>query len=253
MQPIPQMLIVLCPLVLLAGFVDSIAGGGGLISLPAYYLVGLPPALAAGTNKLTAAMGTALAAYNYGRSGKVHKRIGLIGGGGAFACSALGVLLMKQLPDHLIRWLVMGCILVAAFFTLWGHRDTDSRRAWSMRQTAALSLAVGCATGFYDGLIGPGTGTFLILLLARIFGLEAVLASGTAKIVNLASNLAALISLLITGDVLIIVGLPAGACAMLGAYLGSRLTIRKGSRFVRFIMLAVLGLLLAKLCVDMLG
>lgn len=252
MQPVsPQMLLVVCPLVLLAGFVDAIAGGGGLISLPAYYLVGLPPALAAGTNKLAAAMGTTLAAYNYSRSGKIKRQVGFTAAAGAFVCSALGVLLMKQLEDPAIRWLVMGCIPIASFFTLRGAKTPDQPPEYSFRKTVLLSLAVGCSIGFYDGLIGPGTGTFLILLFMRIFGMEAVLASGTAKVVNLASNLAALLSLLITGDVVIFLGFPAGGCAMLGAFLGSRLTIRRGGRFVRYMMLVVLALLLAKLCLDM--
>ena len=251
MQPIAQALLIVCPLMLLAGFVDAIAGGGGLISLPAYYLVGLPPTLAAGTNKLAAAMGTTLAVFNYGRSGYIKREVGLTAAMGAFVCSVLGVLLMKQLDDPVIRWLVVGCIPFAAFFTLRGGKTAGQPPEHSFRQTVALSFGIGCSVGFYDGLIGPGTGTFLILLFMRFFGMDAVLASGTAKVVNLSSNLAALISLLITGDVLIILGLPAGVCAMLGALVGSRLTIRRGSKFVRIMMLMVLGLLLAKLCMDM--
>ena len=107
--------------------------------------------------------------------------------------------------------------------------------------------------GFYDGLIGPGTGTFLILFFLQLFAMDAVRASGTAKLVNLASNLAALVSLIITGDVLFLLGIPAGVCAMLGAALGSRLTIRKGGKVVRGVMLVVLALLLAKMLADVLG
>ena len=118
--------------------------------------------------------------------------------------------------------------------------------------TMLLALAVGLCVGFYDGLVGPGTGTFLILLFVHIFGLEDVTASGTAKVTNLCSNLAALTSLLLTGDVLWLLGLPAGLCAMMGAQLGSRLTLKKGSRFVRGMMLCVLFLLLAKMITDML-
>lgn len=245
------MLLIVCPLVLLAGFVDSIAGGGGLISLPAYYMAGLPPALASGTNKLAAAMGTSLAACHYGRCGRVNGAIAWPGAVGAFLCSALGALLMRQLPQTVVRYLVLGCIPVAAFFTLRGNGKMPKAPALSPGQVRLLSLLIGCAVGFYDGLVGPGTGTFLILLFMRLFGIEAVMASGTAKVVNLASNLAALGSLLITGDVMVLLGLPAGACAMLGAYMGSRLTIRRGAGLVRGMMLAVLALLLAKVCLDM--
>lgn len=248
----PQMLWIVCPLALLAGFVDAVAGGGGLISLPAYYLAGLPPALAAGTNKLAAAMGTSLATVNYGRAGRIDTRIGVLAAMGAFVCSAMGALIMKQLPADVVRWLVMGCIPIAAVFALrGGSKPKGIALEWTVRWQGLLALLIGCVVGFYDGLVGPGTGTFLILLFMYGFGTEAVMASGTAKVVNLASNLAALVSLLFTGDVMILLGLPAGACAMLGAFVGSRLTIRKGGKVIRVMMLIVLFLLLAKMLVDM--
>ncbi len=249
----PHMFLIVCPLVFLAGFVDSIAGGGGLISLPAYYLAGLPPALAAGTNKLAAAMGTSLATYNYHKAGRISWAVALPAAAGALVCSALGALLMTRLPETVVRWLVIGCIPVAAVFTLQGRKQQAAPRAWTAKQALALSVAVGSAIGFYDGLVGPGTGTFLILLFMRLFGMEAVLSSGTAKVVNLSSNVAALVSLIFTGDVVFLLGLPAGLCAMVGAFLGSRLTIRKGAGVVRGMMLAVLGLLLAKMLLDMIG
>ncbi len=248
----PTMFWIVCPLALLAGFVDSVAGGGGLISLPAYYLAGLPPTLAAGTNKLAAAMGTTLATVNYGRAGRIDYRIGLTAAVGSFVCSAMGAMLMRQLPPHVVRWLVLGCIPVAAAFTLRGSKPRGVAKEWPKEKKRLLALLIGCAIGFYDGLIGPGTGTFLILLFMYAFGMEAVMASGTAKVVNLASNLAALISLACTGDVVVLLGFPAGLCAMLGAFVGSKLTIRKGSTVVRVMMLVVLGLLLAKMLWDML-
>lgn len=252
MQVTWQMLLTVCPLVALAGFVDSIAGGGGLISLPAYYLAGLPASTAAGTNKMSACMGTALATYSFASSGRMEKRIGLISGAAALAASVLGVMVMKQLSDEMIRVLVMCCLPVAAVFTLRGHRSSEGRRAFSFAAETVISLCIGCAIGFYDGLVGPGTGTFLILLFVQIFGLDDVTASGTAKIPNLMSNIAALSSLFLTGDVLWQLGLPAGLCSMAGAALGSRLTIRKGSKFIRTMMVIVLSLLLVKMVTDML-
>ncbi|MCI5955710.1 MAG: TSUP family transporter [Clostridiales bacterium] len=247
-----QMLWTVCPLALLAGFIDAVAGGGGLISLPAYYLAGLPASMAAGTNKLSATMGTVLAVYNYGRSDKINKRIGLFSGMAAVICSTMGVLLMKQLPDRTVRILVMCCIPVAAAMTLRGRRNARPVVERTPGQVAVYSLLIGAAIGFYDGLVGPGTGTFLILLFIQVFALEDVTASGTAKVTNLCSNLAALTSLLLTGDVLWLLGLPAGACAMVGAAAGSRLTIRRGAKVVRGMMLCVLTLLLAKMITDML-
>lgn len=246
------MLLTVCPLVALAGFVDSIAGGGGLISLPAYYLAGLPASTAAGTNKMSACMGTALATYSFASSGRMEKRIGLLSGVAALAASVLGVMVMKQLSDQAIRVLVMCCLPVAAVFTLRGHRSADGRKSFSPAAEAGIALLIGCAIGFYDGLVGPGTGTFLILLFVQIFGLDDVTASGTAKIPNLMSNIAALSSLFLAGDVLWQLGLPAGLCSMAGAALGSRLTIRKGAKFIRSMMVIVLILLLVKMVTDML-
>jgi len=248
----PAMFLIVCPLALLAGFVDSIAGGGGMISLPAYYLAGLSPAVAAGTNKLSAMMGTTLAAGTFARAGKLNWRVGVPAALGALVCSAAGALLMTSLPDRVVQALVLGCIPVAAVFTLRRRRKAAPKER-TPRAARGIALAIGCGVGFYDGLVGPGTGTFLILFFLQVFAMEEVEASGTAKLVNLASNLAALTSLLFTGDVLILLGLPVGLCAMLGAALGSRLTIRRGGRVVRVMMLVVLGLLLAKMLVDMVG
>ena len=247
----PTMLLIVCPLALLAGFVDSVAGGGGLISLPAYYFAGLSPALAAGTNKLSAMMGTTLATASYARAGKVSLRVGVPAALGALVCSALGALLMAALPPATVRIMVLCCIPIAAVFTLRGRRKNAKARVTGQVATRWAALGIGCAVGFYDGLIGPGTGTFLILLFLQVFAMEEVLASGTAKLVNLASNVAAFVSLIATGDVLFLLGLPAGLCAMLGAALGSRMTIRHGGRFVRGMMLGVLALLLAKMLWDM--
>lgn len=238
-----EMYLILCPLVLLAGFIDAVAGGGGLISLPAYYLIGLPPSMAAGTNKLSASMGTVLAVWNYHRSGKIVYKTGIPAALGALICSALGVALMKSLPDQVVRIMVMCCIPLAAVFTLKG-RGKHRQREHTLRQAWILSLTIGCVIGFYDGLVGPGTGTFLILLFVHVLGMDDVAASGTAKLVNLASNAAALFSLLLTGDVIVMLGIPAGLCAMLGAYVGSQMTIRRGGGVVRVVMLCVLTLLL---------
>lgn len=249
----PETFFIVCPLALLAGFIDAIAGGGGMISLPAYYLAGLPPAVAAGTNKLSAMMGTTLATGAYARAGKVDMQVGVPAALGALVCSALGALLMTSLPGNVVHWLVLGCIPVAAVFTLRVRKRAAKPKVHTAAAVLTLSLTIGCGIGFYDGLVGPGTGTFLILLFLQFFAMEEVLASGTAKLVNLASNAAALVSLIATGDVLFWLGIPAGLCAMLGAAFGSRLTIRRGGAFVRGMMLVVLGLLLAKMLWDMIG
>lgn len=245
-----DLFLIVCPLAFLAGFLDSIAGGGGIISLPAYYLAGLPPALAAGTNKLSAMMAAATATANYARAGKVILRVGLPAVLGALLCSTLGALTLTALPENTVRILVLCCIPVAAAFTLRKPKPRAGKERGAKAEFL-FALLIGGAVGFYDGLIGPGTGTFLILLFLQVFRLEAVEAGGTAKLTNLASNFAALVSLIATGNVLFWLGIPAGACAMLGAFFGSRLTIRKGGGLIRVMMLAVLLLLLLKILYDL--
>ncbi len=240
---------IVCPLTFLAGFLDSIAGGGGMISLPAYYLAGLPPALAAGTNKLSAMMGAVTATFNYARAGKIVLKVGIPAALGALICSSLGALTLTALPETTVRILVLCCIPVAAIFAFRKPKPKEALER-SARATFLLSFLIGGVIGFYDGLIGPGTGTFLILLFLQVFRMEAVDAGGTARMTNLASNVAALVSLIATGNVLFLLGIPAGLCAMLGAYFGSKLTIRKGGKLIRGMMLAVLVLLLLKILYD---
>ena len=250
MQVTAQMLLIVCPLALLAGFVDSVAGGGGLISLPAYYLAGLPPVLAAGTNKLSAALGTTVAAFRYGKAGQVHWRVGLAAVAGALPGSALGAALLQLIPEHTMRIIVIGAIPLVAAVVLRRRDSLSPRMRVPEKGVLPAGFLVGLFIGFYDGLVGPGTGTFLILLFTLILGMEAVKASGTAKIVNLASNVAALFMLLLKGHVLFLLGLPAALCAMVGGYLGAGMTIRRGTGFIRWMLMAVLALLLAKMIWD---
>ena len=242
---------IVCPLVFLAGFLDSIAGGGGMISLPAYYLAGLPPALAAGTNKLSAMMAAATATFNYARAGKIVLRVGVPAVLGALICSALGALTLNALPETTVRIIVLCCIPVAAVFAMRKPKQRDVKQR-SPKAMFVISFLIGGVVGFYDGLVGPGTGTFLILLFIGVFQIKDVEASGTARLVNLASNVAALASLIATGNVLFLLGIPAGVFGMLGAYFGSKLTIQKGAKLIRVMMLVVLSLLLLKILYDIL-
>lgn len=247
-----QMYLIVCPLVFLAGLIDAIAGGGGLISLPAYYMAGLSPALAAGTNKLSAGLGTLASSTRFVRGRKVDWRVGLIAAAGAFPGSWLGSMVLRRIPEDTVRMMMIAAIPLVACVVL---RRRDSLQAKSLipvRWSAAASLAVGFVIGFYDGLVGPGTGTFLILCFTMLLGMEAVMASGTAKIVNLTSNMAALASLALSGNVLLGLGLPAAVCGMAGNWLGASLTIRRGTGFIRGVLLVVLALLLIRMVYDLL-
>ena len=250
MQVTWQMLLIVCPLALLAGFIDSVAGGGGLISLPAYYLAGLPVSLAAGTNKLSAALGTGVAVARYGKARQICWPAALASILGALPGSALGAMLMKAVPEQTMRLIVIGAIPLVAAVVLRRKNGLVPRLRILQKAVLPASFAIGLIIGFYDGMVGPGTGTFLMLLFTWVLGLETVTASGTAKVTNLASNAAALVTFFFSGDILYLLGLPAALCAMAGGYLGAGMTIRRGTGFIRWMLMAVLALLLAKMIWD---
>ena len=245
-----QMLLMVCPLVFLAGFVDSVAGGGGLISLPASYLAGLPPVLAAGTNKMSACLGTVASSARFMVGGKVKGREALLAAIGAFPGSWLGTRVLQSIPEDAVRVMMLIIIpVVAVVVVLQGKRKENIQLA-PAQWYWPVSFMIGFAVGFYDGLVGPGTGTFLIIGFTMLLGMETVLASGTSKLVNLTSNVASLSALMAAGDVLYALALPAACCGILGNLLGASLTISKGTKFIRVMMLVVLALLLAKMLLD---
>lgn len=245
--------LIVCPLVFLAGLIDSVAGGGGLISLPAYMAAGLSPLQAAGTNKMSACLGTVASTGRFVRDRKVDWKAGIFAALGAFPGSWLGALLQQHIPQENIRLLMIVAIPLVAIVVL-RKKDMNGRCLVSAPFYRPMAFGIGLLIGFYDGLIGPGTGTFLILLFTMTLGMEAVMASGTAKIVNLTSNVAALASYLANGadNILFALAIPAAICGMIGNYIGASLTVKKGVGFIRYMLLAVLVLLLAKMVMDVL-
>lgn len=247
-----QMLLTVCPLIFMASSIDAIAGGGGLISLPAYYLAGLPPVLAAGSNKFSASFGTLIASVKYVRSGKVHWAAAIFAVLGALPGSWLGAELLKIAPETLVRMiLLIGVPAMAVLMLIKKPEETGENvsQAKSARERL-LCFAIGLAIGFYDGFFGPGTGTMLIILFTLLIKMNAVTASGTAKIVNLASNVGSLISFVTGGCVLYALAIPAMFCAALGGYVGSSLAIKGGAKVIRVVMLVVMAMLLVKIAWD---
>ena len=245
--------LIVCPLVFLAGLIDSVAGGGGLISLPAYMAAGLPPLQAAGTNKLSACLGTVASTTRFVRDRKVDWKAGVFAAIGAFPGSWLGALLQQHIPQETVRLLMIVAIPVVAVVVL-RKKEMNGRCIVTENFYRPLAFGIGLLIGFYDGLIGPGTGTFLILMFTMALGMEAVMASGTAKIVNLTSNVAALFSYLTVQpeNVVFALALPAALCGIAGNWLGAGLTMKKGAGFIRYMLLVVLALLLAKMVLDVL-
>lgn len=251
----PRMFLIVCPLLFLAGFVDSIAGGGGLISLPAYLLAGLPTHLAIGTNKLSSACGTSLTTIRFIRKGLVRWKLALPGVAAAMLGSSLGSRLSLAADERLIRGLLLAVLPIAAFLVL-NRRlfpDREQDEEVSPRRTLLVCLISALVIGFYDGFYGPGTGTFLIVAFTVFAKLSVGTANAQAKVINLTTNLTALAVFLRGGTVLAPLGLAAAGCNMLGNYLGSGLAMSKGAKITRPIILGVLALLLVKILSEGLG
>ncbi len=236
--------LIVLPLVFLAGLIDAAAGGGGLISIPAYLAAGLPVHLAAGTNKFSACIGTCTATLRYSRGGYIRWKAGLWAALLALPGSYLGVYLQQMIPDRTLNIVLLCMLPAAAVCILSSKRMTGHRIQVPPNMVPLISALTGLFIGMYDGLIGPGTGTFLIILFMVLLGMDPVNASGTAKIVNLASNLAALVNYAISGQILYTLGLPAALMTILGAMTGARLAMKGGTRVIRFLLIVVLVLLL---------
>lgn len=247
------MLLIVCPLVFLSGFVDSIAGGGGIISMPAYILAGLPPHLAMGTNKFAATIGGAIATAKYARTGNLRLRPALMAGVTSMAGAWCGAKLVLMLDEQFVKIaLMVGLPLVAIFLATRKNfgSDVDVEKNLTPLQTALYSAAIGLGCGFYDGMFGPGTGTFLILAFTGLLGYNLVTSSGCAKLVNLASSIGSLIAFTTGGKVLIALAIPAALSSALGSYLGARSAIKGGAKFIRPVIFCVLALLFIKILYD---
>lgn len=242
-----SMLATVCPLIFFASFADSIGGGGGLISLPAYLLAGLPPAMASGSNKLSASAGTLIAAIKYYRGGKVLILPALAAAAGAFPGAYLGAEALKAVSEEFARAFMLGAIPIAAIAVVLVKPSQSGAARFQGAKMLWLCFGIGCICGAYDGFFGPGTGTIYIALFTGLTGMEMVTASGSAKIANLSSNLAALVSMMLSGDVCFPLAIPAMVFSIAGGYLGAKFAIKRGAKAVRVVMLLVLAGILAKL------
>lgn len=240
--------LIVCPLVFLAGFVDSIAGGGGLISLPAYLLAGLPAHLALGTNKLSSAMGTTVSTCRFLKNGFIHGKLAVCASAAALGGSVIGANLSLLISDSVIRHMMIVVLPVVAFYVLKNKEMGEGKGTDTLPFKTELLVAIGAAfaVGMYDGFYGPGTGTFLILILTGVGKMNVKRAAGLTKVINLSSNVAALTTFIINGKVFYPLGLTAGLFCIAGNYIGSGMVVSNGKRIVRPIVLAVLVILFVK-------
>lgn len=247
-------LLLLCLFALLAGTVDAVVGGGGLIQLPALLVV-LPQASVVsllGTNKLASIVGTSSAAVTYLRRTPVDRRTAATMAAAAFGGSAGGALLATQMRSEVLEPVVL-VVLVAVFvYTLRRPSLGEIERLrLGPRAQRGVALGGGAVIGFYDGIAGPGTGSFLVFLLVGTIGLSFLHASATAKVVNTATNLAALGLFAWGGHVLWLLGVAMAASNLVGAQIGARLALRHGSVLVRRVFLVVVSALILRLAYDL--
>lgn len=247
--------VILFPLIFLAGFVDSIAGGGGLISLPAYLFIGVPSHYALGTNKLSSTIGTIFSTLRYAHGRTIVYSIGIPSVVGSLIGSYIGSKLALFLSDDVLKIVLAFLIPIAAVIVFLsrprGNGEKKDEKVYTNAKTIIISALIGLAIGTYDGFFGPGTGTFLIIFYVSILSLDHVSASGTAKIVNLASNIGALATFIAGGKVFYSLGLPAALFGVAGNWLGSGVALKKGAKVIKPVMLAVLILLFIKIITDM--
>ncbi len=248
----PTMYLLVLPLVFLAAVVDAIAGGGGLISLPAYTVAGLDYDFASGNNKFSSTFGTLVATIRYARSGAVQPVPAAIAAALALPGSWLGTRAAMALGNRVMHIFMVFAIPVVGALVLLEGRRPQRARPFTRRQTP-LCAVIGLAIGFYDGFFGPGTGTMLILLFTWLLGMDMVTASATAKPVNLASNISSLVTRLAAGNVIFALALPAVCCSIAGGWLGAKLALTRGAKLIRVVMLFVLALLTVRLAVEWLA
>ena len=240
--------LIVCPMLFLAGLVDAIGGGGGLISLPAYLLAGVPIHQAIATNKMSSTCGTALATLRFIREGLVSWRLAAPTIVLAVLGSSLGANLSLATGDGIMEQILFIVLPVAAFIVLNPrifHDNAEAELVLTPKIVAAAMIS-SFAVGVYDGFYGPGTGTFLIVAFTAFARLSLRAANAQAKVINLTTNITSLTIFLLNGQVIFLLGLAAALCNMAGNYVGASLAMSKGSRITRPVILFVLILLFLK-------
>ena len=246
-------MLIICPLVFLGGFVDAIAGGGGLITLPAYMIAGLPVHRAIATNKLSSSMGTVTATARYARSGYIPYRQAPFFIVCALSGSAIGARIALFIAENTFKMLMLFILPLTAFYVLKKKDSFETKKPLPARKTLLIGMAVAFGIGLYDGFYGPGTGTFLILLLTCLAHISLQEANGISKVINTASNLGALAVFLVNGATLVVPGLIAGLFSIAGNLLGTKVFTKGGAKITRPIMLTVLAVFFIRIVSEMIS
>lgn len=237
-----SMVLIVAVGVFLASFMDAIAGGGGIISVPTYLLAGLPMHVALGTNKLSAGLGSLASTGRYIKSGYVDWKLGVPSIVLALVGSHFGTKLQLMIDEVYLQYL----LLVVAFVVLRQRQLPEERGDIEPKKQMAIVYLAALVVGAYDGFYGPGTGTFLLLIFCNLGKLDVRTAGGNVKLVNLSSNIASLLTSLLSGKVFLVLGLIGTVSSILGHFIGAGLAIKNGSKIVKPAIILVLILLAAK-------
>lgn len=243
--------LIICPLVFLAGFIDAIAGGGGLISLPAYMLTGLPVINCIATNKMSSAMGTTVATAKYAKGGFIPWKLAAFCIPCAFGGSAIGANIALLISNDVFKIIMLFILPLTGAYVIFKKEFTPKGESLSFPVTLVISMIVAFVIGIYDGFYGPGTGTFLILLLTAFARLKIEDANGLTKTINLSTNIAALTVYLINGEVLVPLGIVAGMFNIAGNFIGATRFTKGGIKVVKPIMILVIAIFLIKIIVEL--
>ncbi|WP_371375728.1 TSUP family transporter [Sporomusa aerivorans] len=247
----PEIIVFLLVVGFIAAFIDSVVGGGGLISLPALMFTGLPPSVVLGTNKLASTMCSLTSTLSFLRSGKIERKLAAWLFPLSFIGSSLGAYTVRHIPPEFLKPLVVVLLILVAIYTVckkdWGSESTYTGLT---RKTAVIIALVTFSIGFYDGFFGPGTGSFFIFAFLML-GFDFIVAAGNAKVLNFASNVAAAITFVLLDSVNFQYGLIMGVAMIAGAIAGSRLAIKSGTAYVRPLFIGVTGLLIGKQIWDL--
>jgi uncharacterized protein len=235
-----SVLLLLTGMSFLAGLIDAVAGGGGLILMPSLLVAGIPPQMALGTNKFAGMLGTMTALMNFVRSRKVLWKIAIIGLPFSIVGSVIGTRAILHLDQAAAARIIISLLPVPAILTFLPKKQIKTTVTEFTRVNLVLHVPLLClAIGFYDGFFGPGTGTFLIFGLYAFLGLHLINASALAKVFNLASNVGSFVTFVFAHKVLYSIGVPIALANILGGYLGSSLAIKKGQSFIKVTLILV--------------
>lgn len=243
-----QTFLIVCPFLFLAGLIDAIGGGGGLISLPAYLIAGLPPHAAVATNKMSSSCGTALATFRFIKNKLVNFKLAVPSVIAAIIGSSLGAQISLAVSDEIMLYILIGILPVSAFLVLNKKlfHDNGQEKISLDKRTYITATIAALIIGMYDGFYGPGTGTFLIIAFTIFAKIGIKTANAQAKVINLTSNITSLIIFFLNGEVILSIGLAAAVCNMIGGYIGAGLVMKNGAKIVKPSILFVLFLLALK-------